>query len=591
MALDRTTVLKHYADLRRHYSGRDAVMLKADRMFNQDYAGIVDVPYEVEIYQSSTPSQIVEGFRNQIRTHEPTVDVRPFGSSKELEKQALKLQKWGYGQLRQERLRSVMDPSLQNGMDLLLRGAACKKIVVDVDKIQGNAPKRGSKAYPDWELEAMRSWPYISVALDPLTVYPAPGNRKPMLFMIEKQVRYAVDLRDQYPEWNDPKKGKKHWDDPARRVEWVEYWDVDHYIYLADGVEVQDVRDNPYKIVPYIYEWSGMGRAHADGDPRHLSIGMLTHVMGELAQEVRLKTAISVQTQMHVFPPILTVEDPKKVARQFGVGPGKVIKHPPGHPPEYMKYPPPNENFYRFLDTIEAKLQRVMSPALTGGRDSGVRYGVLQAQQIGQALTSIAPIRNTLDSMGTQTLNMMSHMAHVMDFDMSIEGTQEPVEGPVLVKGSEHKHQNFAVKFEAVDPSENDRKLLVGQAVRRAGDISRRTFWEVYAKDMVEDPDEEELRLMEEWVLTQLAESGALMQVALSDDVNQDITGNLQDLQKGVSSTIQNRTQDTVPEGASRAVQEMETLANTPGSQTIPREAVQEGNREARPSRTGLPSR
>src|SRR3990167_11358536 len=139
-------------------------------------------------------------------------------------------------------------------------------------------------------------------------------------------------------------------------------------------------RENPYGLVPYIWEWSGMGRVNADGAPAELAVGILTSIVGELEEEVRLKTAISVKTQMHVFPPILTVEDPRKVAQEFGVGPGKVIRHPPGHPPVYMEYPPPNENMYRFLATIQDNIGRVQSRALSGGRDPGVRYGGLQAQ-------------------------------------------------------------------------------------------------------------------------------------------------------------------------------------------------------------------
>ena len=240
------------------------------------------------------------------------------------------------------------------------------------------------------------------------------------------------------------------------------------YIVEADG-ELVFEKENPYGCVPYIFEWSGLGRAHADGDPSHLAVGILTHVMGELEEEVRLKTAISVQTQMHVFPPILTTEDPRKVAAQFGIGPGKVIRHAPGQPPEYMKYPPPNENLYRFLDAIHSNISRVSSSALSGGREPGVGYGVLQAQMIGQALTTIAPVLATLDSIGTQTLDMMAGQARIMDLHMTLFGSSEEAEGTFNITGKDFAHQNFDVTFEAVDPAENDRALMVGEALRSAG--------------------------------------------------------------------------------------------------------------------------
>jgi hypothetical protein len=567
-------------------------MRDADRLFNQEYEGLIDVPYEVRIFRSSTPSRIVESFRNQIRTNEPTVDYRPVSSSKTDDKDATLMKRWGYSMLRKERLLSTMDPNLQCGFDLLLRGAACKKIVVDVDRMVESSPRRGTEKYREWENRATDSWPYISMAIDPMSVFPAPGQRKPLQFMLEKQTRYASDMWDMYPEWKDPQRNTKRGSDPTRRVDWVEYWDPCMYIVLADGEYVMEPRENPYGVVPYIFEWSGMGRAHSNGDPAHLAVGILTYIAGELEEEVQLKTAISVQTQMHVFPPILTVEDPRKVAQQFGVGPGKVIRHPPGHPPEYMQYPPPNENFYRFLDAIQSNISRVLAPALSGGRDSGTRYGVLQAQQIGQSLKTISPALATLDNMGTQTLNMMSTMAKTMDLDMAVEGTQEPVEATQRILGKDHKHQNFEVTFEAIDPAENDRALLVGEALRRAGDISRRTFWRVYAKHIVTDPDVEDTNLLEEKVMEMLAQSGMLMEAALSPEVQNQLSGQgLQGVQDAIGGIVQNRTDDTIPQDAANNAQELETISGRPGNSNIPREVAQEGMRNARPSQTGLPGR
>ena len=590
--LDKTTVLTRLASMEKHYSTAHNIMRDADRLFNQEYEGLIDVPYEVRIFRSSTPSRIVESFRNQIRTNEPTVDYRPVSSSKTDEKDATLMKRWGYSMLRKERLLSTMDPNLQCGFDLLLRGAACKKIIVDVDRMVESSPRRGTEKYREWESRATDSWPYISTAIDPMSVFPAPGQRKPLQFMLEKQTRYASDMWDMYPEWKDPQRNTKRGSDPTRRVDWVEYWDPCMYIVLADGEYVMEPRENPYGVVPYIFEWSGMGRAHSNGDPAHLAVGILTYIAGELEEEVQLKTAISVQTQMHVFPPILTVEDPRKVAQQFGVGPGKVIRHPPGHPPEYMQYPPPNENFYRFLDAIQSNISRVLAPALSGGRDSGTRYGVLQAQQIGQSLKTISPALATLDNMGTQTLNMMSTMAKTMDLDMAVEGTQEPVEATQRILGKDHKHQNFEVTFEAIDPAENDRALLVGEALRRAGDISRRTFWRVYAKHIVADPDDEDTNLLEEKVMEMLAQSGMLMEAALSPEVQNQLSGQgLQGVQDAIGGIVQNRTDDTIPQDAANNAQELETISGRPGNSNIPREVAQEGMRNARPSQTGLPGR
>ena len=396
---------------------------------------------------------------------------------------------------------------------------------------------------------------------------------------------------EQYPNWQNPDEIKRE----TRPVEWLEYWSRTSYAVEADGVSVFE-RENPYGIVPYIFEWSGMGRRHDDSDPRHLAVGILTSILGELEEEVRLKTAISIQTQMHVFPPILTIEDPVKVAKQFGVGPGKVIQHMPGNPPVYMQYPAPNENMYRFLEVIQENIARVHSKSLSGGRDGGVRFGVLQAQMIGQALTTIAPVLGTLDQMGTQTLNMMSHMTRIMDLTMMIHGTQEGGDSSSMVHGSDFEHQNFDVTWEAIDPAENDRALLVGESMRRNGDISRRTLWTKYAKHVVEDPDLEDDLLLEEGLMQQLLESGQLSMAVLSEDVQEQMREKQEEAIEGAREMLpstgdgtQNRQQDAVSEVAQTRASQLEQIAGRPGQSSIPADIAQAGMANASPSRAGIP--
>ena len=587
MATSTKQVTEIQANLEQYYGRAHRQMERADKMHNQDFSGIIDVPYEIRVFLSSTAANIIDGYRNQIRTTEPTVNFYPNNHTRAAEKDAILMKKWGYGMLERERLRGAIDPNLQCGFDLLLRGAACKKIVVDVDNMVGPAPKRASRAYKEWETKAVNCWPYISRAIDPLSIFPCPGDTKPLPFIIEKQRRPAGQLWEQYPEWRDPKRATKEGRNPARLVNWIEYWSKDEYIVEADG-ELVFEKENPYGFVPYLFEWSGLGRSHSDGDPSHLAVGILTHILGELEEEVRLKTAISVQTQMHVFPPILTTEDPRKVAAQFGLGPGKVIRHPPGQPPVYMDYPAPNENLYKFLSAIQENIARIASSALSGGRDPGVQYGVLQAQMVGQALTTIAPIRATLDGMATQTLNMMATMARKMDLNMSVKGTMEPVDDPVSVSGSDFEHMNFQVSFEAVDPAENDRALMVGEALRRAGDISQRTFWEKYLKHVIEDPDQEYINLWEESILQNLLQSGALSQIVMDEAMQAQLAQQGEQAMEGAKQTVGLPPSDTVSTEGRLAAQEMEGISGTPGSLTPPREMMARGMDTSTKTNTGI---
>ena len=365
-------MLEVFESLKAYYARMQMQMMREDRIFEQEFDDVVDIPYDVRITRSSTGANIVEDYRNQIRTDKPTVVFRPVGRGDVAEKKATLMQRWGYGQLRMEREMGKIDPTLQNGFDLLLRGAACKKIVHDADMVVGKAPKKGSTRYDDWYDRAISSWPFVSRAIDPMSVYPSPDDRRPLAYIIEKQTRTAGYVKGRYPAWDDPDYKKN----PARRVEWLEYWSEEQYIALADGVEVF-VRDNPYGFVPYIFEWSGLGRSHHTNDPRYLAVGVLNSIAGEIEEEVRLRTATSVQTQMHVFPPILTIDDPQTVAQQFGVGPGKVIQHTPQNEPKYMEYPAPNENMFRALQLVHGNIARRSSAALSGGREAGVSYGVL----------------------------------------------------------------------------------------------------------------------------------------------------------------------------------------------------------------------
>jgi hypothetical protein len=145
-------ITKTHAELERYYGRAHRQMERADRIHNQDFTGLVDVPYEIRVFLSSTASNIVQSYRNQIRTNEPTVNFSPGGVTRAAERHGVLMQKWGYGMLAEERRRSTIDPNLQCGFDLLLRGAACKKVIVDVNHMMEPAPKKNSRKYKDWEM-------------------------------------------------------------------------------------------------------------------------------------------------------------------------------------------------------------------------------------------------------------------------------------------------------------------------------------------------------------------------------------------------------------------------------------------------------
>jgi hypothetical protein len=160
----------------------------------------------------------------------------------------------------------------------------------------------------------------------------------------------------------------------------------------------------------------------------------------------------------------------------------------------------------------------------------------------------------------------------------------EPVEEPIRVSGDDFDHMSFEVTFEAVDPAENDRALMVGEALRRAGDISQRTFWEKYLKHVIADPEQEYINLWEEAILDHMLKSGALSQVVMDESMQEQMQQRAQQAQQGAQQAMGQAggnagpggtpTNDTISVGGRLAAQEMEKISGAPGSLTPPRDTM-----------------
>ena len=65
---DNYDVKAIYQSLHDYYSSMHGQMMRDERMYRKDFRALSDVPYEVRIFESSTGSNIIDAFRNQIRT-------------------------------------------------------------------------------------------------------------------------------------------------------------------------------------------------------------------------------------------------------------------------------------------------------------------------------------------------------------------------------------------------------------------------------------------------------------------------------------------------------------------------------------------
>jgi hypothetical protein len=122
--------------------------------------------------------------------------------------------------------------------------------------------------------------------------------------------------------------------------------------------------------------------------------------------------------------------------------------------------------------------------------------------------------------MGSDLLNGMAKQMNILGLSMNVHGGTESQDR--MVNGRDFKAYTFRVQFEAIDPVENDRRMLAGLALRRERAdglplISRRTFMERYMGGIIENIDDEEAQLIAEAAVAQLVASGQLLQSIMQE--------------------------------------------------------------------------
>ncbi len=539
-----------------YYSTMHEQMRRADDLYNQRYQGTVELPENIEVFRSSRASGAVNDLRDQIRVDEPNILAHIIGTSNKAKELLATQQMWGLQVFRKLAEDTVADPFAQVPFDLLLRGGACVKTLVKPEALLNRpAPNRGegkaafNKRLKEWRGTKADTVPYLVIPLDPLNVMPSPGLG-PMRYIIEKQTRRVMDMEESYPDWT----GKPAADldraaraNPLRKVTWIEFWgwhykkETDEwegdYIVEVDGERIIE-EANPYGLVPYAWRYSGLGRRNHDGNPATQAITILTGILGELEEEIKVKTAMSAQWQYHVFPRLkvqgMSAAD---AARKFQKGPGAVIEIPPQGTVEWMETVPPNPQMMEYLSGIEAAIERRISPSLSGERTAD--FGIHQALQIGQALKTLTPVKSALNNIGSEVLNILAFLHERFDLSMNVNGTLDGVESSRMITGADLKHRNFEVTFEAVDPAENDRRMLALLSVmREPGLLSRETMRKIALRGIIDSNEEEEVRVMSERAQDQFVESGMLLDTMMKEIATFREQGQLEEAGAGIASQV-----------------------------------------------------
>jgi hypothetical protein len=572
-----------------YYAGMTERMRRVPDLLDHKYRGMPILPEGVVIHETSTAPTIIDNLVDQVRTDAPTVQFTPRGKTQKDGANKELMELWGHHILRSLDSHSFITPETQLVRDALTRDAACIKFLVDEDAL-AEAPVRDdfptqnafTKALRKWRADAADTWPFMVRPVDPLRIYPAPGNKRPPDFVVEVQTRVVFDIIQKYGDiWARAGKSAKTFMDWMSKTEWIEYWSADHFIVEVDRIQIIDVV-NPYGILPYAFGYTGRGRLNWDGDPTQLVHPMLLDYTGEMEAEARLKTALDAAWQFYVFPRLLTDDDPRKVARALQKGPGAVIKVADmANRPQWLDSPEPSIAALTFLQLIMAAIDKRF-PAGLMNRPAGVEAALHQATLIGQALKPLVPVRGLLNRLMSEVLNGLSHMMAVLDLPMNVFGTVGKTTKDRTVKGSDFTHRNFEVKYEATDPSEDDRRILTGLGLLREKSaqgipvISRRTFREVYAPRVMPNSEEEEEQVLVEAVVDQILAGGVLMQVvmemlgALQQEAQEEQTA------QGLQGQITGAAGKAIPEARARG---LESITGQP--QRGPREQAQPAQESA----------
>lgn len=548
-------VLSLYSSMKDYYAATWAKMQRAQELYDHRFTRLEEtVPEGVDIHEPSTASSVIDHFRDNIRVHNIVPGREDWGITKKAREQKALLLRLDGHILRKLRASSQVDLFVQTIFDMALRGAACTRIRYDMHAWP-EVPEGLNEADRNEFMQArsMR-WPLPAEPVDPLDVMPAPGGGWPIPWLVHRRMATCWEVKQEYPAWSNPK-GRK----PNVLVERIELWSSevheDEYGWVpgvhkvvVDGEFVVN-RENPYGVVPYVYEYSGMGRIDYSNDPSALAVNMLEKAESELMAEARIKTSLDAAVQFTVYPRLLTTDDPRDLKLRWDLSSGGILQVSglgPDQKPTWLEQPQIDVGMWNFLPMIQASIEKAtFSSVLSGERQPGVDYGYLQALLVGQASLR----KDNIIGMASRMFGRLVGLTEQLVVRLKIEpiglGPGSGGERPRVVRvGDIGDRYEVQVTIEASDPAERDRRMISWLTPLRARAISKRT----YLKEglMVDDPDEELAAIYEETVVEQIMASGLLTQQVLANlqadnraEVLEEAAGRqFRDLQREVESRM-----------------------------------------------------
>lgn len=571
---------------RAFYANAHGKMGTTQGLYEGNFDWLADmVPSGVDIHRPSTASSIIDHFRDNVRVQRILPERDEWGTSQEARsKRALLLRLDSYiiNRIRKE---APVDPFSQVIFDMSLRGAACWKVTFESHKWPVSPEELPKDMREHWREERGMVWPFKVTPVDPLAVMPAPGGDWPIPWIIEHQKRTAWEVKFRYgDDWKDDQ-GKLL--DPASTVDWVEFWSAPWfigktwypgwYIINVDGKEIIGV-ENPYGVVPYAFEYSGMGRLDRSGDPAHLAVNLIEKAQNELKSEAALKTAMDAVWQFTAFPRLMTTEDARVVKAKWDLSAGGILQVKglkEGERPEWMTQPQIDSAMWNFLPVVSRSIERsTFSSVLEGQRQPGVDFGYLQALLVGQASLRKDNIIGMASRLFARGVSVVERMMRHMDIGPIVLGPGSQGEKNRTITPEEIGNRfDLNVRIEASDPAEQDRRMLSWLSPLRAGVIGKRDYLEHGM--MMDNPDEVLARYYAEQVVEQIILSGAVAQEILEGIKSEEGTASIEQATGGLmdeAQTAVERVPGTPPAGESPVARSPLSVINS--MQSVDRRAT-----------------
>ena len=360
-----------------------------------------------------------------------------------------------------------------------------------------------------WEKHRKGIFPLKDAILDPRTIfYPVEVFPPPVVLEICQKPREYIEKR-----YNIALPGS------AKEIEWLEAWDTESRVFLADGhpVLLEGGEVNVGGFIPYTFVFSGLGLRALDSsgalNPARITQGMLHGVRGQISALTRICSALEAMVLLYGFRRPVVEGDASKI--DWGTGPGSSISIPEGVKVTWPEIPPVITDVWNFINLMLRRIEEsTISRVLAGIRIPGGSSGYMEALERAQAVKGFTPLLRNLERAREVYLGNVGRLIESLDEVVTIRATlPEGYQELTLDARDWDGHYEVFSLLSGVSPEEADRKAELGRLLQGSGIISHQTNLERYA--MLPDATRERERILVEKILAHPLVEQLLAQKAL----------------------------------------------------------------------------